>query len=183
MSSCFASRRSMSLSRAYTLNCSTFFVSFSCSTSFRYCHSRIMWSHKACIILCAQSYDFSLILSFCMCCFTYSIHCLPKRPLIKLYHPIVSCSLNASFRWFRMLSYVGGKDVVISHPFGAHVYPCNPFYMAVQTIIWKLPVCHRLLRLFHDSSLFIHSSMNGYVNMCIQYSSGALQIQQDFFPP
>jgi hypothetical protein len=89
---------SMSLSMASTLNCATFFVSFSCSASFRYFQSHSMWSHNACIILGAQSDAFNLIFSILMCCLSFSIHCLPICSFIKLSHPILSCSLNANLR-------------------------------------------------------------------------------------
>jgi hypothetical protein len=79
--------------------------------------------------------------------------------------------------------YVGAKGVVIAPPFGARVYPYKPFSMAVQKSFGSFQCAINFRAFAHDYSLFIHSSMDGHVNMCIQSSSGALHMQQDFFPP
>jgi hypothetical protein len=177
---CLVASRSMSQSSASTLDRATLLISSPCSASLRYCHSRSMWSHRASISFGAHSFACSLIV---MCCLTYEIHFLPIRRLSRLSHPIVSFSLNASFGWFRLLSYVGGHGVLIAPPFGVRMYPCKPFFISVQKSFGSFQCVIDFLAFANDSSRFMHDSIDRHVNIYIQSSSYVLHIQQDLFPP
>jgi hypothetical protein len=109
---------------------------------------------------------------------------LPSHPSFDyVVHPIVSCSQNASFKLFCLLSNMGGNGVVISPPFGACVYPWRHLSVAVQNSFVNFQCVIAFCAVALDSSLFVHASIDGHINICIQSSSCVFHMQHDFFPP